>query len=93
MFQNYISLQNISNLFEVEDFPEKQNFTMEPHGLGRYRTKEYAERVRAALIGLLQVYRNDEPHQDNEDHQWNRNHLCIDFERVGKRVIEQGCYD
>jgi hypothetical protein len=81
-----LSNNEIDGLLIVQKKVKDQGLS---HGLGCYRTKEYAERVRTALIGLLQVYKNDEPHQNNEEVQYHRSHLCIDFERIGKEIIKQ----
>jgi len=61
----------------------------EPHGLGRYKTKEYAEIIRAGLIGFLQEAKEQEncTSSDFDDDSY--------FVEKGKRIIkklEDGTY-
>ena len=53
-----LSGQTIDNLFMVEEY-QSASINHQPHGLGKFETREEAERTRVVLIGALDLAKRD----------------------------------
>ena len=76
-----------------ERTPGQSKCRDQPHGLGKYKTQEYAEHARAALIGLLRILKQLDGVDRADASQYN---IYLHLRKYGQetiKAIEEGTYE